>query len=850
MSPTESRILAAATVLFCALASGLDAADKLAANPYNLPSPVDVSDDPLPKGARYRIGTTRFHPSSNVLAIALSPDDRWLVMATDESPDDALAATTQIVCCDALSGKVIWRNTVKRESFLSGPHRGLPVFAFHADSATFLTPGDQNRIRNWDLLTGQQTTLVVRNADLTALEPQSFYSIDLSRRDHRMALGSSSGVFVCNRDGVVEYLVAAAYADSKNARPTPTKGPSAERDRDYCAGRFSEDGQFLIVFDSRHPDELQRVRATNGELVNTIRCAAPIVCWECPPDANSVVTVGIDDSIYSYSLDTGGELWSQPIDFASSYERRTISLAVQPSTGSPSERLIVAGCGDRFIRRLRYSDGQQLDPWQNLGAPVTAMAFAHSGRTFYCAGLDGRIRAWNMNRGELQRLEGAPVGAGVFDSSCDGRLAAWLDDQKCIWLIDLASGKTVRQFPAEAFDISQLAISPDGSLLAIGGRDDDQLHVVLRSLDNEQRIERWQWPKADVVGSTVDVLNFSENGRRLVATDVRQARAFVWDIQNRIQVFSVDRAAGAVLNSDGSILAVPGPDAITRLWDVNRTEFLTEFGNRTEVRVPQFRDDSISDSVCFSPGSNFFAVRNRGGRIRVLQCEHMLLRTQFRVPGGASADAICFSPDGTWLAVGAANGLVELWDIAAGKRVKEIGRHSGQVYRVRFGRDVGTVISDGADGATYVWSLLDDSFEGGDLQTAWSNLTNPDAIVAFNAWCTLQSPSMRSIEFLKQKLLPVTTLFDLEYVAPEKSADEIGRMRRMKRMLISRDPRVESADVFRRAISLLVRIGSEEARQLLLQLSEKNPGGDVEQIVNRALLNFSPPLNRLKVPSP
>ena len=57
----------------------------------------------------------------------------------------------------------------------------------------------------------------------------------------------------------------------------------------------------------------------------------------------------------------------------------------------------------------------------------------------------------------------------------------------------------------------------------------------------------------------------------------------------------------------------------------------------------------------------------------------------------------------------------------------------------------------------------------------------------------------------------------------------------MKRLLITKDPKVASAIAVRRAISLLAQIGTPAAIGLLKNLAEREPSRDVAQIAASAL---------------
>jgi len=101
-------------------------------------------------------------------------------------------------------------------------------------------------------------------------------------------------------------------------------------------------------------------------------------------------------------------------------------------------------------------------------------------------------------------------------------------------------------------------------------------------------------------------------------------------------------------------------------------------------------------------------------------------------------------------------------------------------------------------------------------------------------WALAEMPD-RSVAMLAEKLRPVRTVIDLDRVAEGSSPEEIQRLRRMKKLLINKDPKVQSAVAVRRAISLLAQLGTPDAVGLLKNLAEQDPKRDVAQFATAAL---------------
>jgi hypothetical protein len=179
---------------------------------------------------------------------------------------------------------------------------------------------------------------------------------------------------------------------------------------------------------------------------------------------------------------------------------------------------------------------------------------------------------------------------------------------------------------------------------------------------------------------------------------------------------------------------------------------------------------------------------------------------------------------------------VEVWDPLTGKNVWNRGRHQSEVYTVGFGRDVRTLVSGGQDGACYVWDLRPPGNRpASDLARIWGDLAGEDSSAAFQAMWTLSQMPDRAVAMLAEKLRPVKTVIDLDRIDTRNSVEETQRRRRMRRILIDKDPKLESAIAVRRAISLLAQIATPDAVGLLKNLVEQDPNTEVARLAGNAL---------------
>ena len=204
------------------------------------------------------------------------------------------------------------------------------------------------------------------------------------------------------------------------------------------------------------------------------------------------------------------------------------------------------------------------------------------------------------------------------------------------------------ELPGRADAVSDIAVSPDGDVLAMVHKNGT---AGLWDLRRRTRVavltDHATWLRA---------VEFSPDGRML-ATAGDDGRIVLWDVGRRAPVATLTGHAGRVrdvdFSPDGHTLASAGDDRTVILWDVrSRARQATLTGHTDIVR------------------------------------------------------AVRFSPDGRTLATGSVDRTVALWDRGSGRRLAVLTGHTERVNRIAFAPDGRTVASVSADRTVRVWDTV------------------------------------------------------------------------------------------------------------------------------------------------
>ncbi|MET8156713.1 PQQ-binding-like beta-propeller repeat protein [Sphaerisporangium sp. NPDC005289] len=383
------------------------------------------------------------------------------------------------------------------------------------------------------------------------------------------------------------------------------------------------------------------------------------------------------------------------------------------------------------LSRLLATKAVSLDPTDAVIARRLAAAAWHAYPTSEAGSAMVTLLAEQQQWGMLP-VSTRQVSQVAF--SPDGKLLASSDNDGTVRIWDVATSRPVgpplptTSRPDGYPDSLGLAFSPDGRLLAAAGHD----HRL------------WIWNAADgkPVGvplrpddrnayTAPNVVAFSPDGK-LLAAGCNDGTVRLWDMTAghpagppARRFTGPDRAVHALAFSpDGTVLAAGTghDDGRVRLWSMTTGRLLG-----APLRAQPTGQDIGVNTVAFSPDGKLMATYAESGLVRLWDPATGRVVRQF--PSGAPAtfaEGMAFSPDGRLLAVADGNDdLIRLWNPATGRQTGETlavnSTVSSYVNGLAFSPRGHILAGAAGDGTVRLWDLAARRFVGQPLRAATGN---------------------------------------------------------------------------------------------------------------------------------
>jgi WD40 repeat protein len=532
---------------------------------------------------------------------------------------------------------------------------------------------------------------------------------------------------------------------------------------------------------------------------------------------------------------------------------------------SPDGTLLATG--GTTVRLWETATGKEIVRVQGHGGTVNALVIAPGGDFIASRGTDGTVCLWDPATGKQRHEFRTPAGTTAIGFAPDGRTIALGNADTTIRLCDTATGRELRKLKGHVNGVAIVAFSPDGKTLASRGRLDNtiRLHDVatgaeLRQIAIQLKNNAFPAGQAVVVRARTATrspsgLLFSPDGKQVasVVTGLSSARGApsgaaagtltLWDVTTGKEVRRIELPAdtgitGFAFAPDGRTAATANTDGTVTLWEVASGKERGRLGKSAGARAAP-----PAPLVAFAGGPP-------------------------AAPATPASLTIAFAPDGRTLTARGPDQSLRVWDVITGKELGQLKGHQAGVTALALAPDGKTLASGSSDTTILVWDLTrfppeadtrTAELQPQDAQALWHDLGGDDAAKAFRAIHALAGARAQAVAFLGAHLRPVervdprkidgwiADLDSTKFTARSQAAQELEKLgdlavpaltralgaemsletrRRVEQLLEKLTGVTLTPDQVRltRALEVLERVGTPEARQVLETLRAGAPG--------------------------
>jgi WD40 repeat protein len=406
-------------------------------------------------------------------------------------------------------------------------------------------------------------------------------------------------------------------------------------------------------------------------------------------------------------------------------------LAVISVAPSPDSNYVATGSRDKSAKLWELSTGREVRSFLGHDFSVTALGFTRDGKTLVTGSNDKTVKVWDVNTGEEQatitvnyRVTAIDIDptsryafVGGYQTEYVGKAFAWDDS---VVVIDLKSKRPIRKISADPDKGlgygTGVAVSPDGSLLAIG--EDNRVAKIFRTSDWSQ-VHKFEFKDGSCGGCGTKVefspdskylYMLSHNGpmKKYRLSDGALIKTYFEDIEDikaltvshdgkllgvgtKEKVMCIDETSGKIIgeypsperelhqvvfSNNGKELLITSDDNTLHRWN-----FVTNKEAKKLTGIINMRDKG---GLTYDPNSYWES--------------HIAKYVRFK-------NNLLLSRDGKTMIKGKFGQKVKRWDVASGRTVMEYVGHKKAVLAYDLSKDGKKLVTGGGDGKIVLWDV-------------------------------------------------------------------------------------------------------------------------------------------------
>lgn len=427
----------------------------------------------------------------------------------------------------------------------------------------------------------------------------------------------------------------------------------------------------------------------------------------------SFINPDSDDTLRFWDLTTG-----ECLRTLSAQKSAVVSMAL-----SPDGSRLISGSNDGTIRLWNLTTYDCMRTFQASESAIDFIAWVSDKRFATMSSgwfilQDQGLRLWELESGLVEKTIGGasppvalmPGGRTLVTSITQG---LGMTDPVFLKEWSVETGECIRTYPEHEDPVTALAVSPDGSLLAVGDKTGS-----IRTYDHSDDVTYFRRGKH---GGPISCLAWTLTPTRFLSGN-DDGTIQLWDAASGecLQVYFGH--AGAVT----SIVCLPsgqgfvsgGKDTTLRIWSFSD-------GSALENPALEYEDSEDEDPTPFLTPSNYVAVA-QNGLLLVTANSTTVVTTQlkpvskYKIQVRSDHDRVtdvAINPSGSRLLIGSiyrrwderefdeVGGVVSVWDTMRQEQIARLTGHTLGVTSVAISSDGSRGISGSRDGTLNFWDL-------------------------------------------------------------------------------------------------------------------------------------------------